>query len=231
MQRNRELDPDAFFVGLVTIAILTAGAAIFSPGLMQGNWQSFLPLGLPQSGVSNSVGGSFEKAMAFTGPKEGGCQDWDRDRGNWYKGRKGWTCFGIVPATADQAVADGVMRLPSGVDIWSLNKWFDADESGFKAIATKIYQHYYFKPIKGDELPEVVAVIAFDISVNGGSGLANGFLKDTAHIEDAKARAKEINRLMESHYRGIVARRPDQEVFLQGWLNRASKQRELIAKY
>jgi hypothetical protein len=123
------------------------------------------------------------------------------------------------------------MRLPPGVDYWALNKWFDADESGFKDAATRVYEHYYFKPIKGDELPEVVAVIAFDISVNGGAGLARRFLKNTAHIEKPKARATEINRLMTVYYQGIVARNPSQGVFLQGWLNRAAKQRELISKY
>jgi hypothetical protein len=229
MRTTRELDPDAGFVVIVTTALLATGLIMFAPEILQSDWRSLLlKQELPQSFRGSS---NFEKAMAFTGPKEGGCQDWDRDKGNWYKGRKGWTCFGIVPATADQAVADGVMRLPPGVDVWSLNKWFDADESEFKAGATKIYQHYYFKPIKGDELPEIVAVIAFDISVNGGSGLANGFLRDTTHIKEPKARAKEINRLMEAHYRGIVARRPDQEVFLGGWLNRVKKQRKLIAKY
>jgi hypothetical protein len=183
---------------------------------------------LPQAFKGSS---NFEKAMAFTGPKEGGCQDWDRDRGNWHKGRKGFTCFGIVPYTAEVAVRDGVMKLPDGVDVWTLNKWYDADELGFKQAATRVYEHYYFKPIKGDELPEVVAVISFDISVNGGSGLAKGFLQQTAHIQDPKKRASEINRLMIAHYRGIVARRPDQEVFLKGWLARGEKQRELIKKY
>lgn len=80
-------------------------------------------------------------------------------------------------------------------------------------------------------MPEVVAIIAFDISVNGGVGLAKGFLKQTAHINDAKKRASEINRLMEQHYRGIVTRDSSQEVFLKGWLSRGEKQRELIKKY
>ncbi|MCT7970268.1 hypothetical protein NG799_28535, partial [Laspinema sp. D1] len=59
MHRNRELDPDASFVALVTIALLTAGAAIFSPGLLQGNWQSFLSLGLPQSASTANAGELF----------------------------------------------------------------------------------------------------------------------------------------------------------------------------
>lgn len=230
MQRNRELDPDAGFVFLVTLSILTTGVLMFSPQILQGNWRSLMSLGLPESS-SIAPGGNFEKAMAFTGPKEGGCQDWVRDRGNHFQGRRGFTCFGITPGTAHQAVKDGVMRLPEGVDVWTLNRWFDADESGFKDVATRIYEHYYFKPIKADELPEVVAVVAFDISVNGGVGLARDFLKSTAHVEDHKKRASEINRLMESHYRGIVARNPSQGEFLRGWLNRAAKQRELISKY
>lgn len=59
-QRNRELDSDASFVLMVTVALLTAGAAIFSPGLLQGNWQSFLSLGLPQSVSTANVGELFQ---------------------------------------------------------------------------------------------------------------------------------------------------------------------------
>ena len=229
MRSTRELDPDAGFVVLVTASLLATGLIMFSPELLTTNWTTALLRQELPSGFGSSS--NFEKAMAFTGPKEGGCQNWARDNGNWHKGRRGFTCFGIVPYTAEVAVRDGVMTLPPGVDVWSLNKWFDADESGFKAIATKIYKHYYFDPIKADELPEVVAVIAFDISVNGGVGLSQRFLKSTAHIENPKARASEINRLMEAHYRDIVRRRPDQGEFLTGWLNRAAKQRELIKKY
>jgi hypothetical protein len=202
---------------------------MFAPEVLQSDWRSLLlRQELPQSFRGSS---NFEKAMSFTGPKEGGCQDWDRDKGNHFQGRKGFTCFGITPATASIASKDGIMSLPSGVDYWTLNKWFDEDEQGFKQAATRVYEHYYFKPINGDSLPEVVSIISFDISVNGGAGLAMGFLKQTQHIEDPKARAKEINRLMEAHYRGIVARRPDQGVFLEGWLSRAEKQRELIKRY
>lgn len=78
---------------------------------------------------------------------------------------------------------------------------------------------------------KLAIIVSFDISVNGGAGLVRRFLKATAHIEDSKVRASEINRLMEAHYRGIVARNPSQSVFLKGWLNRAAKQREMIAKY
>lgn len=229
MRSSRELDPDASFVAIVTASLLATGLIMFAPEILQSDWRSLLlQQELPQSFRGSS---NFEKAMSFTGPKEGGCQNWARDNGNWHKGRRGFTCFGIVPYTAEVAVRDGVMRLPPGVDVWSLNKWFDADESGFKAVATKIYKHYYFDPIKADELPEVVAVIAFDVSVNGGVGLANRFLRQTAHVQDPKKRASEINRLMEAHYRGIVARNPSQGEFLRGWLNRAEKQRELIKKY
>ncbi len=229
MRTTRELDPDASFVAIVTASLLATGLVMFAPEVLQSDWRSLLlRQELPQAFKGSS---NFEKAMSFTGREEGGCQDWDRDNGNHYKGRKGWTCFGITPATAAIAVRDGVIRLPEGVDYWSLNRWFDEDEHGFKQAATEVYSHYYFKPIKGDSLPEVVAVIAFDISVNGGSGLAQRFLKQTAHISDQKARASEINRLMISHYRGIVVRDPSQEVFLKGWLSRAEKQRELIKKY
>jgi hypothetical protein len=229
MRSSRELDPDAGFVAIVTASLLAAGLIMFAPEVLQSDWRSLLlRQELPQAFKGSS---NFEKALAFTGREEGGCQDWDRDNGNHFQGRRGWTCFGITPGTAYQAVKDGVISLPKGVDYWTLNKWFDADESGFKDAATKIYKHYYFDPIKADDLPEVVAVVSFDISVNGGSGLANGFLKQTAHIDDAKKRASEINRLMESHYRGIVARNPSQAVFLKGWLNRAEKQKELIKKY
>ncbi|MCT7970112.1 hypothetical protein NG799_27745 [Laspinema sp. D1] len=64
MHRNRELDPDASFVCVVTIAILCAGAAIFSPQIFQGNWQSFLSLGLPQSSsiATGDAGNLFKVA-------------------------------------------------------------------------------------------------------------------------------------------------------------------------
>jgi D-alanyl-D-alanine dipeptidase len=62
MQRNRELDPDASFVVAVTLALLCAGAAIFSPQIFQGNWQSFLKLGLPESSsIANGDAGELFK--------------------------------------------------------------------------------------------------------------------------------------------------------------------------
>jgi D-alanyl-D-alanine dipeptidase len=69
-QRDRELDPDAGFVAIVTIAILSAGAAISSPGIFQGNLQSFLSLGMPQSGSSAIAFTDPDKLFATANPKE-----------------------------------------------------------------------------------------------------------------------------------------------------------------
>ncbi|MCT7981537.1 hypothetical protein [Laspinema olomoucense] len=61
MGKTRELDPDAGFVFMVTLALLCAGAAIFSPQIFQGNWQSFLKLGLPSSSITPGNTGELFK--------------------------------------------------------------------------------------------------------------------------------------------------------------------------
>ncbi|MGL5192944.1 MAG: hypothetical protein ACRC8Y_05015 [Chroococcales cyanobacterium] len=59
--QNRELDPDASFVMVVWISILTTGVLMFSPGILQGNWRSFLKLGLPSSSIAPGDAGELFK--------------------------------------------------------------------------------------------------------------------------------------------------------------------------
>ena len=101
-----------------------------------------------------------------------------------------------MSATADRAVRNRIISLPRGVDVWILKCWFNADETEFKNAAKKVYRYYYYQPIKGGELPEIVAVISFNILVNRVPRLAARFLKSTAHIEEPIAKVSEINRLI-----------------------------------
>lgn len=93
----------------------------------------------------------FRAAMRVVLDMEGGYQADPEDAGNWTGGAKGagelkGTNFGI-----------SAKQFPE-LDIKSLTR----DQ------AVAIYERQYWAPIRGDELPWPVAVVLFDIAVNGG---------------------------------------------------------------
>lgn len=110
--------------------------------------------------------------------------------------------------------------------------------------AKAVYYRRYWLEARCDQLPARVAVLHFDGAVNHGVKRANIFLQKALVVSPdgaigpatlLKARMAnpftvdaEICRLREQFYRDIVASRPSQAKFLNGWLTRINEMRIFV---
>lgn len=138
-----------------------------------------------------------------------------------------------------------------GITLKTLEKWrndqLDAIDVKMltKSEAAEIYEHnYYYKP-GVDGLPELIQGVVFDMCVNMGPVNAIKVMQLVIHkmgppiaidgVIGPRTRQsvliacnvcgnevlRQICAVRINYYRGIVERHPDQEVFLEGWINRA----------
>lgn len=82
--------------------------------------------------------------------------------------------------------------------------------------ALEIYQKEYWNPIGGDNLPLPMCVAAFDSAVNCGVSRCSFW------IRNCKDDWATLIHLREEFYKGIVQRKPAQQKYLKGWLNRTN---------
>lgn len=160
--------------------------------------------------------------------REGGYVDHPNDRG-------GPTKYGITQATLSSYVGRAVLRS----DVQNLSE----------EVAREIYElNYYIRP-RIDRLPEPIQAFIFDCAVNHGPRRAIKFVQSVCNqvfydpalsvdgamgpnTRKAAFWALEqmgpwlLRALLEERrnfYYSIVAARPNQEVFLKGWLNRVNE--------
>lgn len=160
---------------------------------------------------------SFDQALAFTLPSEGGYVNNPADPG-------GATNKGITQHTFDAYRAS--LKLPSQ----SVSLITDAE-------VAKIYEEMYWTPAHCDSMPDALGVAHFDTAVNCGVNAAIKMLQRAVGVEDdgvygphtAEEVTHEGNNLVipylderRARYRQIVTAKPSQEVFLKGWLNRCN---------
>jgi len=166
---------------------------------------------LPQNSEENTEMSSFERAMEFVLLWEGGYVNHPNDPG-------GETKFGIAK------------RSHPDVDIKNLTKW----------EAKAIYKADYWDKIKGDQLPDAIAIAVMDYAVNSGVDRASRALQLAvkAEIDGAigpntisQVRAATANRGKKSVAEDIVMqrvefltrlvqRKPEMIAFLTGWMKR-----------
>jgi len=157
---------------------------------------------------------SFDRAFAFTVKEEGGYVNHPKDKG-------GETKFGISK------------RAYPHIDIKGLSI----------EQAKKIYYQDYWLASSADRLPERLALLHFDSAVNHGVGQAKLFLQAILCVKrdgrigpitlgvlykqlelgDESNLIEKYLRVRREYYYTIVSLRPDQKVFLKGWLNRLNK--------
>jgi lysozyme family protein len=110
--------------------------------------------------------------------------------------------------------------------------------------AKDIYYKDYYLGSGADKLPDGIADIVLDISVNNGKGRAIKILQaavgaevdgslgpDTIQRVNAAPREQTIVAMLlarENLYRGIAANRPASQKFLAGWLNRNNALRKFV---
>jgi hypothetical protein len=151
----------------------------------------------------SEVGGDdFDKSMDFIFKWEGGYSNHPDDNG-------GATNMGI---TKDRAEKHG----------------YTVDQIT-KEIATEIYYSDYWLAAGCDKFQYPLSMACMNTAVNSGVGKAvefNGLIGDGDVREEAIAYAQR----QEDYYHDIVSRKPDQETFLKGWLNRSKDLQRFIGQ-
>lgn len=170
----------------------------------------------------------FDRALEFVLAREGGKVDDPKDRG-------GRTAYGITQRTYDAYRAGKPSR-----DVWDIPP----------LDVLRIYRRSYWDAVRGDVLAAAspdVALCVFDCAVNSGPGTAIKQLQTALGVEAdgafgpvtetavVAAAGQGYPRLLakllagrDAFYRRLVAQRPEQGRFLQGWLNRVNELREVV---
>jgi lysozyme family protein len=172
---------------------------------------------------------NFDKALSLVLQNEGGFSINPFDDGNKLPdGRQGCTNKGITQAN------------------WEIFVGHKVSHNDMKALTqeqiAKFYKTKYWNLSKCDELPSGVDYVVFDFAVNAGVGraiktlqqaigvTADGFIGSVTMYELARCNATIfIDKYSEKKiefYQELVARKPDQQIFLKGWLNRVSVTRQ-----
>ena len=163
-------------------------------------------------------------------------------KNNWPKARdlviesEGGYKLTNIPGDAGGQTYAGIARVPNpNWEGWAL---IDKGQTPPKEMVWAFYKTQFWDKVRGDELPIGVDYLVFDFAVNAGISRsvktlqqAVGAIADGA-IGPATIKAIQgypaeelINKFSEvkqAFYRGLVAKKPEQEKFLKGWLNRVA---------
>jgi lysozyme family protein len=164
---------------------------------------------------------TFDKCLKLVFAAEGGFSDNPADRG-------GSTNFGISSAFLESIGSD---KTPEELT---------QDE------ARELYQHYFWTPVQGDDLPPPVALVIFDMAVNSGvktavrrlqyvlnnyqgadlDGVMGPRTLSAAQIAYHLYNKIFLGELLNSrreYYADLIRKNPSQGVFARGWNNRLNK--------
>lgn len=168
------------------------------------------------------MGDAFERALRFTFGAEGGvhieegklvCRGIDREE---HPAWRGWS------------FVDTLRR--EGRSFAEI-----ATDPRLQVLVREFYLEEFWKPIRGDELPALVAMVVFDCAVNTGKSESIRNLQRMAwQLEDGKIGPKTIRAVREAgnqilpgyleerchDYIALAARRPDKRWAAGGWLRR-----------
>jgi lysozyme family protein len=169
--------------------------------------------------------GDFERAYGFTRGVEGGFSDRKNDKG-------GQTKYGITTGTFRAAQGAGLIN-PSLRSVKDLSP----DD------AKRIYREWFWRSIRGEELPQDVATVLFDMAANSGVPKAVRTLQEVLKVApDGKLGKDTLNAI--KNYQGNLAgdflgarpRRYDrivkndakQQEFIKGWSRRVNDLRNFV---
>lgn len=125
---------------------------------------------------------------------------------------------------------------------WSAYLGRPVQDGEMKALTVDVvkpfYKQLYWDKVNGDNLPKGLDYVAFDFAVNAGPAQAVKFIQRGVGVKDdgvigpvTLSKIAQANTRMlilgftnqkELFYRNIVARKPEQNRFLKGWLTRVS---------
>ena len=192
------------------------------------------------SNMSNTTDKSFDTAFKFTMQQE---------IGGWFNDQDPDVVQGLC-ATVAQKKKVGWVNNPA--DTGGLTKFGIAQKSHpaidvsklTLAQAKKIYYDEYWVPARCSDLPAPLCIAHFDAAVNHGISRANKFLQQAVGAAvDGVIGPKTIslaNQVMplltpaavlksrRDFFASIVKNRPDQNVFLKGWLARCDRVEQVL---
>ena len=170
---------------------------------------------------------SFDTALAFTLKEEGGYSDNPSDHG-------GATMHGITQRTYDDYRAN--LGLPSA-PVLGIS---DDDVS-------TIYRGEYWDAVRGDSLPEPLDIVCFDSAVNSGGPHAAKWLQRAVNVSidgdigpqtlaavaqcDVTNTCAIVLNLREEFDREDAQNNPSQRKFLNDWLGRIGRLRDVVRQY
>lgn len=108
-------------------------------------------------------------------------------------------------------------------------------DAGLKAQAVKLYREAYWNPVHGDELPQKMATVVLDLSINSGPKTAGKMMQIALGVEvdgiigqktikaahDQGDRAvKRILKQRLRFYHDIPKTKPEQEKWIDNWFGR-----------
>ncbi len=177
---------------------------------------------------------SFQAALSIILKFEGGYTDDQRDLGN---AGNSATNFGITQRTYD-AYRKTKGKFPANVPMSV--KYIQERE------VVDIYRRFYWLPAGCDEMPNDIALCTFDWHVQSGGGVrllqgilgskvdnifGKGTLNDLTYFLKKHTEQELIKRYMMAR-RSLYdsyAKRPGQEVFLEGWINRCDELERVLS--
>lgn len=143
---------------------------------------------------------NFEKAFTFVILKEGGYSNHPKDSG-------GETNYGVIQKTYDD------YRIRKKLPKQSVKK-ITQDE------VKNIYKEFWLA-CGADKLDLLSSIAVFDMAINSGPVTAKNLWLKSKNLTTFLANRKKF-------YLDIVASKPSQKVFLNGWLNRLESLQELL---
>lgn len=186
----------------------------------------------------------FSDAHAFTAKWEGGLSDHPADRG-------GITAYGAsIEFVKDIAATPSGREFLSSIDVQTpITR--DVIRSLRPGQVATMFRHKFWDALKLDELPFRQAAMLYDAAVNHGptqavklsqrgynhciahdvklsvDGLLGPLTRKALQIDTDKV-VQAIIQARRDFYQSIVASKPDQRVFLKGWLNRANALEKML---
>ena len=188
--------------------------------------------------------GSFQEAHEFTAKWEGGLSDHPADRG-------GPTAFG-----ASIEFVKGIAATASGKNfLQAIGVGLPVTKAVMRGLrpgqVATMFRHEFWDALRLDDLPFRQAALLYDAAVNHGPAQGvklsqRGYNRCVTHgvklavdgilgpmtrkalLTDTDKVVREIIQTRRDFYESIVESRPDQRVFLKGWLNRADALERLL---
>lgn len=146
------------------------------------------------------------------------------DKGKAYQDTVAFVVDGLENSPEPIPDGDGVAR-------WGINSKAHPElykaTNGFKDLtreqAEEIYRKEYWEPIDGDNLPPVLAAMAFDTAVNQGVSVAQRLLKE------ADGDPELFMDLRRDHYENLAYENPEKHgPNLKGWMNRMTRLEDFL---